>query len=55
MLTVAVYFLKKVLNTVDKLTETVHGLDVKVAVILDRDRRRRIKDYDEKEEEKEPQ
>lgn len=46
ILGVITYFLKRVINQLDKMEEEVSELKIKVAIILDRDRRRRLQDYE---------
>ena len=45
ILGVITYFLKRVIKQLDDVEETVKELEIKVAIILDRDRRRRLQDY----------
>ena len=40
------YFLRRVVNSLDKLEEEVQALEVKVAVLIDRDRMQRLDDYE---------
>ncbi len=39
------FFLKRLIDSVDKLETKVYSLDKSVGIILDRDRRQRIQDY----------
>ena len=45
LLGVVSYFLKRAINDLDHLTDKVGELQVKVAILLDRDRRQRVEDY----------
>lgn len=46
ILGVITYFIKRIIKQLDDMEKTVKELEIKVAIILDRDRRRRLQDYD---------
>jgi hypothetical protein len=50
LLGIVSYFLKRAIDTVDKMEEKLHSLELRIAVILDRDRRRRLDDYENEKE-----
>lgn len=40
------YFLRRLIRSLDNVEEKVHSLEIKVAILCDRDRMRRLEDYD---------
>ena len=46
------YFFKRIIERIDQIESTINGkdgLNVKIAVLLDRDRNRRLQDYQDQE------
>lgn len=47
LLGVVSYFLKRTIVVLDSVEEKIQKMEIRVAVLLDRDRRKRIRDYEQ--------
>lgn len=46
LLGVVSYFLKRTIDVLDSVETKIQKMEIRIAVLLDRDRRKRISDYD---------
>jgi len=47
LLGIVSYFLKRTMDTLDRVEERTSKMETKVAILLDRDRRKRLEDYEQ--------